>query len=96
MPATEHNPAKIKCALMLRGYRQADVAGECGVENNTVWAVIHGRSRSRKIENRIAAITGISLADLWPQWHGQDATRRRRRAIDVVKVAEALRTLEAA
>lgn len=91
----EHEPAKIKYALALRGYQQTDIARECDVEPNTVSAVIHGRSRSKRIEMKIAAITGLPLAELWPQWHGPQSERRRRRAVSPAQVAEALRALPA-
>lgn len=87
----EHEPAKIKYALALRDYQQTDVARECRVEPNTVSAVIHGRSRSKRIEMRIAAITGLALAELWPQWYGASAKRRRRPSLSPVQVADALR-----
>lgn len=90
----EHEPAKIKYALALRGYQQTDVAKECGVEPNTVSAVIHGRSRSKRIEMRISAITGLQLVELWPQWHGA-RSERRRRPVSAAQVAEALRSMPA-
>jgi transcriptional regulator with XRE-family HTH domain len=77
---THERLAKIKYELALRNYTQSDVAAECGVEATTVGAVIHGRSRSKKIEVRIASITHLPLAYMWPQWHGPDVKPRRRRA----------------
>lgn len=65
------HPAQISAALKVAGYRQTDLADELGVAPTTVGAVIHGRSRSTQIEERIAAITGYVLAELWPQWHGE-------------------------
>lgn len=81
--------AAIKYALAIRDYTQADVARECGVSRNTVHLVIHSLGRSRKIELRIAAITRQPLAELWPEWHGPQAMRRRRTSI--TKTTAALR-----
>lgn len=69
------HPAEIQAALKIRGYSQSDVARDCGIERTTVGAVVNGRSRSQRVEARIAAITGIPLEKLWPQWHGDPAHR---------------------
>lgn len=84
------HPAQIKAAIAMRGYTQARIADECGVEANTVSAVIHSRSRSKQIENRIALVTGLPLDRLWPKWHGDEASPRRR-PMSAAAVAEALR-----
>lgn len=65
------HPAQIKAALTIAGYRQTEVAQELGVAPTTVGAVINGRSRSKLVEERISALTGLPLAELWPQWHGE-------------------------
>lgn len=87
------HPAQIKAALAMRGHTQAQVAAECGVEPTTVSAVINGRGRSQQIERRIALVTGQALADLWPDWYGAQANRRRRRPMSMAAVTEALRAL---
>lgn len=87
--------AKIKIALIASGYTQRDIADQCDVQPTTVGAVIHGRSRSRKIENRIASLTGLPLAELWPAWHGKDAQRRRRPRMSPHQLSAALAALAA-
>lgn len=64
------HPAQIHAALAMAGYKQVTLARELGLASNTVSAVINGRSRSATVEARIAQITGIDPAELWPQWHG--------------------------
>ncbi|WP_430391092.1 helix-turn-helix domain-containing protein [Dyella sp. 20L07] len=64
------HPAQIKAALTIAGYKQTDVARECGVAPTTIGAVINGRSRSKQVEEWIAHVTGKTLEDLWPQWYG--------------------------
>ncbi len=73
-----NSAATVKIALMLAGITQAEIADQCGVAPNTVNAVVHGRSRSRKVENRITTATGVSREQLWPQWYGPNAVRRRK------------------
>lgn len=57
---------------------QAEVARACGVVPVVVHDVIHGNRRSAKVETRIAAITRLALAELWPSWYGPQAKQRRR------------------
>ncbi|KAB2899857.1 MAG: helix-turn-helix transcriptional regulator [Dokdonella sp.] len=83
---------RVRMALMAAQYTQSDIARECGVAPNTVSAVVHGRSRSRQIETRIALVTGIDPAELWPQWYGPEAkAKRRRNRMSHAQIAEALR-----
>lgn len=77
----------------MRDLTQAQIAAQSGVEPNTVSAVIHGRSRSARIERRIAAATGLPLAVLWPQWHGDAASTRRRPRMTADAMLDALRAL---
>jgi lambda repressor-like predicted transcriptional regulator len=65
------HPAQIKAALTIAGYKQTEAAQECGVAPTTIGAVINGRSRSKQVEEWIAAVTGVALIDLWPQWYGE-------------------------
>lgn len=65
------HPAQIKAALTIAGYKQTEAAQECGVAPTTIGAVINGRSRSKQVEEWIAAVTGLALIDLWPQWYGE-------------------------
>jgi hypothetical protein len=86
----------IKYALALHGYKQVDVAVVCGVAANTVCAVIQGRSRSLQIERKIRDLTGVALEELWPQWHGPNAKRRRpRRSLTSHQIADALQAADA-
>lgn len=75
---TEPNANIVKAALVLANVSQAEVAQQCGVEPASVSNVVNGRSRSKTVEMRIANITGVPLEQLWPQWYGPDAKRRRK------------------
>ncbi|MGB3749431.1 MAG: hypothetical protein WA961_14625 [Rhodanobacter sp.] len=72
--------ARLKYALAVRNLTQAALALQINVKPTTVGAVIHGRSRSKKVETRIAAATRMPLAELWPQWHGPNAKPSRRKS----------------
>jgi len=65
------HPAQIKALLTIAGHKQKDVADELGVTPTSVNAVINGRSRSKQVEEWIAAATGRPLLELWPQWYGE-------------------------
>lgn len=60
------HPADIKAAIEKKGATQAAIAREFGRSPMAVWNVIHGRTKSRKIADRIAEITGLPLRKLWP------------------------------
>lgn len=66
------HPAQIRAALAMAGYNQADLARELGLAPTTVSAVINGRGHSAQVEERVAAITGHTLEELWPQWHSNE------------------------
>lgn len=69
------HPAQIQAALKMRESSQAEVARACNVTRTTVNAVVSGRSRSARIERRIALTTGLPLNVLWPQWYGESPRR---------------------
>lgn len=72
------HPAQIKAALEMRETRLVDIASQCGgVTPGAVTRVVRGQSRSQRIEKRIAATIGLPLAEIWPQWYGPKAKRRR-------------------
>lgn len=87
------HPALIKAVLKMRGVTQVDIARQCGNKSAAVvYQVIEGISRSKRIENRIAAATQLPLTDLWPQWYGPDARPRGRRTHSAKQITDALRT----
>ena len=56
----------IKMQLRLAGSSLTQVARDLGVQRSTVAAVSRGTSRSRRIEERIAAELATTPARLWP------------------------------
>jgi len=60
------HPADIKASLKKVGYSMVKVAEELKISDTAVYLVIHGRSRSARIEKKISRITNIPLYELWP------------------------------
>lgn len=89
------HPAEIKAALEMRGVSQLDIAKQLRgakrrhISATAVSLVIHGRSRSQRIENRIAAVIAKPPHEIWPQWHGPNAKQRKR----PMRVADARRQM---
>lgn len=63
------HPADIRAALKKAGFTLNGVGTELDVTGQTVGSVIRGEGRSARIEKRITEITGLTLNQLWPQWH---------------------------
>jgi len=69
----------IQAALKVRGVSQVEIARRCDVTHTGVYQVIQGRARSAKIEACISDLTGLTLVELWPQWHGKQASAKSAR-----------------
>lgn len=67
------HPELIKAQLKIHGFNQASLARELGVAGTTVFTVIAGEGRSRRIEKRIAEIIEKPLREIWPQWYEKAA-----------------------
>lgn len=80
--------AEIQAALKMRGASQADVARACGVTPATVNGVVQGKTRSRQVEECIAAMTGLTVYQLWPQWYGAGPSGAASNAALVLSVDE--------
>jgi hypothetical protein len=82
----------IKAAIGLAGVTQSEIAKHCGgIRPTTVSMVVNGVGRSKRVELRISEITGLKLAELWPDWYGPSANRARRPALSPSQIADALR-----
>lgn len=68
------HPADINAALIKKGSSQSEIARALSVSPMGVSQVVHGRSKSRRIADAIAKITGISIHTLWP---GRYVARRQ-------------------
>lgn len=74
------HPEEIKAAMRMKGVTPTALADEMRVANATVSQVISGRSESARIKARIAEITGIAVAVLWPPKAQRMVLRRTRAA----------------
>lgn len=90
--------AQIQADLKIAGYTQARLAEELRLAANSVGYVIHGRSRSHRVETRIAAVIGKAPVEIWPQWYGQDGKplRKRRSPVRAADLAARLQAKAAA
>lgn len=71
----EVNHHWIKTALAKRGISFSAIAADLGLTPTTVCGVSRGRGRSARIENAIAEAIGFSVAEIWPDREGGEASR---------------------
>lgn len=57
---------EILSVFMLKGVTQAELARKFGVSHVMIHQVIHGRSKSRRIQEEIARILGKEMEEIWP------------------------------
>lgn len=67
------NPFDIQAALRKAGLNQTAIAARLRVSRQAVTRVVHGQSRSIRIEREISRITGLALEALWPERYDQAA-----------------------
>lgn len=60
------HPAKLKAEISMAESSGAIIADELKVSHTAVSNVIHGRSRSQRIEKRIAEVIGMDCNILFP------------------------------
>lgn len=60
------HPELIKAEIRMKGTTPTDVARGLGVTHTCVAHVIAGRGISERVAQRIAQVTGIPIATLWP------------------------------
>ena len=68
----------IKYQLALINVSQTDIAEKFGVRDTSVWAVIHGRRTSARIQQEIAEVLGL------PNWQAVLAAAKRAAKENVV------------
>lgn len=59
-------PVEIRIELLRKGFTNSKVASELRLSRSTVGEVIHGRQRSRRVAEKIAKITGLTVGQMWP------------------------------
>lgn len=60
------HPEQIKADIRMAGTTPAVIAAELEVTRATVSQVIHGRSTSARIQERISSIIGKPVSMIWP------------------------------
>lgn len=71
------HPADIQAALKKAGSSQADIARSLSITETMVYAVVHGRGRSRRVATEIGRVVGLSVRRLWPDAYDATATARK-------------------
>lgn len=60
------HPEQIKAAIRMTGITPTALGRDLGVTHTCVAHVIAGRGTSARVARRIAEVTGIPVATLWP------------------------------
>ena len=71
-PGHGNNPDLLKYYLAQNFASPANLAREANVSRAAVSAVIHGRTRSERIERMIAKSCGRTLQELFPAWYPEN------------------------
>lgn len=58
---------KVKGLMAFKGLKGVDIAKRLHVSPTTVYIVISGRGKSRRIQQYLASQLGMSVAELWPE-----------------------------
>ncbi len=81
------HPELIKAELKVAGWTQAELARELDVSPSFVSSVIHGRSRSARVQRTIAGLIGRRQAQVFPE--PKDAGPSPEERAEMVRVASA-------
>ncbi len=71
-PGHGNNPDLLKYYLAQNYASPANLAREANVSRAAVSAVIHGRTRSERIERLISKSCGRTLQELFPAWYSEN------------------------
>lgn len=58
---------KVKSLMVLKGITGVDIARKLNLSPVTVYIVVSGRGKSRRIQQTIANALGMSFTELWPR-----------------------------
>jgi len=56
--------------MLQKNHNQRSLAGEVGCTPAAITMVIKGKTRNRKMHEKIVNILGISLSEFWPEIYG--------------------------
>lgn len=57
---------KVKSLMVLKGISGVEIARRLGLSPVTIYIVVSGRGKSRRVQQTIADALGMSFAELWP------------------------------
>lgn len=58
---------KVKALMILQGVKPVDIARKLHLSRTTIYIVMSGRGKSRRVQTYIAKKLGMSVAELWPE-----------------------------
>jgi len=61
------NIRRIKALMALNGITGVDIAKELNVSPNTVYVVLAGYGKSRRIQEAVARALRMTVGELWPE-----------------------------
>lgn len=70
------HPEQIKALIRMQGTTPAAIADELQVSRSMVSLVVNGTAKSARIAEKIAAITGVAVIELWPPTPAKPTLRR--------------------
>lgn len=71
------HPEQIKAAIRMKGTTPTAIAAKLEVTPTTVWQVIHGKGKSKRVAEAISSITQLPIATLWPDQPKPTGLKRR-------------------
>lgn len=90
------HPAQIKAAIQMSGSTIAAIAEVLEVERSAVGHVIHGRTRSARIEEAIAKVVRRPMHEIWPTWYAPDGRKKTRQTNQLEQLRRARELIRAA
>ncbi|WKZ32959.1 MAG: transcriptional regulator [Thermodesulfobacteriota bacterium] len=64
---------KVKALMVLNNIKGVDIAKKLGVSPTTVYVVLSGKGKSRRIQKAVAEALDMTVEDLWPNGNNKAA-----------------------
>lgn len=64
---------KVKALMVLNGIKGVGIAKKLGVSPTTVYVVLSGKGKSRRIQKAVAEALDMTVEDLWPNGNNKAA-----------------------
>lgn len=64
---------KVRALMVLNGIKGVDIARKLKISPTTVYVVLTGKGKSRRIQKAIAEALGMPFGELWPNGNNKAA-----------------------